>query len=93
VTSAHDFIRTHPGLLRMMATSPEFAAVRDGAALDIDDERLYIVRGDTLGDEEELFVEALVRGAQATRPDDPNRAVYLALDDEMREVVDRRVRG
>jgi hypothetical protein len=76
-----------------MTSSRTFAGIRDAAVLDIDDERLYIVRGDTLGDEADLFVEALVRGAQASDPSDPNRALYLELDDKMREVIDQRVRG
>jgi len=76
-----------------MTSSPSFGAIRDKAALEIDAERLYIVRGDTLADEEDLFLETLIRGAQMSDPSDPNRAVYLELDDEMREVIDRRVRG
>jgi hypothetical protein len=76
-----------------MRSSKAFAAIREVAALEIDAERLYIVRGDTLGDEEDLFLETLVRGAQASDPDDPNRAVYLELEDEMREVIDQRIRS
>jgi len=93
VSSARQFVLAHPELVEAMQRSEAFAAVRDGAALDVDDERLYIVRGDTLGDEEDLFVETLVRGAQSSEPDDPNRAVYLELDDRAREVVDQRIRG
>jgi hypothetical protein len=76
-----------------MAESPAFAEVRERAALEIDDEPLYIVRGDTLGDEEELFVETLARGVHSDDPNDPNRVVYLGLDDELQEVVRQRIRG
>lgn len=93
MSSARDFIRAHKNLAMVMETSSAFAAVREKAMLEIDDERLFIVRGDTLGDEEDLFLETLVRGAQATDATDPNRAVYEELDQEMREVVDRRVTG
>jgi len=93
VSSARKFVHAHPELVEAMHRSEAFAAVRDQAALDVDDERLYIVRGDTLGDEEDLFVETLVQGAQSSEPDDPNRAVYLELDDRAREVIDQRVRG
>jgi hypothetical protein len=86
-------MRSHPGLAQAMRSSKAFEAIRDKAALEIDAERLYIVRGDTLGDEADLFVETLVRGAKSSDPDDPNRAVYLDLDDELREVIDQRVRG
>ncbi|MEZ0240424.1 MAG: hypothetical protein ACAH65_06470 [Chloroflexota bacterium] len=76
-----------------MRSSKAFAAIREAAALEIDAERLYIVRGDTLGDEEDLFLETLVRGAQADDPKDRNRTVYLELDKETREVIQGRVRG
>ena len=76
-----------------MRSSAAFEAIRDKATLEIDAERLYIVRGDTLGDEEDLFLETLVRGAQASDPNDPNRKVYLELDKDMREVIEQRVRG
>lgn len=76
-----------------MASSSSFGVLRDRTVLEIDAERLYIVRGDTLGDEEDLFLEALIRGAQASDATDPYRAVYLDLDDEMREVIDQRMRG
>lgn len=76
-----------------MESSSSFAELRERALLEIDDERLYIVRGDTLGDEEDLFLEALVRGAQASEPADVYRAVYEDLDDESREVINERMRG
>ena len=93
MSNARQFVHAHPELVEAMERSEAFAAVREGAVLEVDDERLYIVRGDTLGDEEDLFVETLVRGAQSSEADDPNRAVYLELDDRAREVVDQRVRG
>jgi len=73
-----------------MRASEPFARMREDAALEVDAERLYIVRGDMLGDEADLYLETLVRGARSDRPDDPNRAVFLELDDELREVVRRR---
>ena len=93
MSEAAAFIREHPRLDAAMRTSPSFARVRDAAALEIDEERLYIVRGDTLGDEEELFVETVVRGAQASDPADPTRAVYLELDPGLQELVRQRIEG
>ena len=93
MSDAKAFVRSHSGLARAMRSSKAFASIREAAALEIDAERLYIVRGDTLGDEEDLFLETLVRGAQAKDPQDPNRRVYLELDKRMREVIDQRVRG
>lgn len=93
MSEAEEFVRAHPRLLKLMRSSSAFATIRNRRALEIDAERLYVVKGDTLGDEEDLFVETLVRGAQAADPSEPDRAVYMELDDEMREVVDQRVRG
>ena len=80
-------------LVDAMRSSTAFEAVKREAALDIDDERLYIVRGDTLGSEQELYLEALVRGAQCDNPTDPVRQVYLELDDHQRAVIDERIGG
>ncbi len=74
-----------------MRSSSAFDAVKREAALDIDEERLYIVRGDTLGTEEDLFLETVVQGAQRDDADDPSRQVYLELDDEQRALVDERI--
>ena len=93
VSSASEFVRAHPGLRRAMAELPAFAEVRERAALEVDDEPLYIVGGDTLGDEEELFVETLARGVHSDDPNDPNRVVYLGLDDELQDVVRQRISG
>lgn len=93
MTSAGEFVRANPGLEAAMRTSEPFARVRQGAVLELDDERLYIVRGDTLGDEAELFVETVVRGAQASDPSDPTREVYLELDDGLRALVRQRIEG
>ena len=93
MSSAREFVQSNPGLARVMASSDAFAAIREGAALEIDGVREFIVRGDTLGDEEDLFVETLVRGAQASDPNDPTRVVYEELDEQLREVVDQRVKA
>ena len=93
MSDAAEFVRMHPGLERTMSASERFARIRDDTALEVDAERLYIVWGDTLGDEADLYMETLVRGARSDRPDDPNRAVFLELDDELQEVVRRRAEG
>jgi hypothetical protein len=93
LSDAADFLSTHPGLEDAMRASERFARLREGALLEVDEERLYIVRGDTLGDEADLYLETLVRGARSERPDDPNRAVFLELNDELQDVVRRRAEG
>ena len=61
-----------PGPRHVITASKRFAHVRDAAGLDVDGERLYIVRGDTFGDEADLYLETLVRVLYNHRPDDPN---------------------
>ena len=90
MSDAAAFMKANPGLEHAMTASKRFAHVRDAAGLDVDGERLYIVRGDTFGNEADLYLETLVRGAHTDRPDDPNRAVFLELDDELQAVVRRR---
>jgi hypothetical protein len=82
MSDAGRFLAEHRELGHAMRSSSAFEAVKREAALDIDEERLYIVRGDTLGTEEELFLEAVVRGAQRDEAEDPYRRVYLELDDQ-----------
>jgi hypothetical protein len=93
VSDASRFFAANRGLEHAMKGSTAFQEVKREAALDIDDERLYIVRGDTLGSEEDLYLETIVRGAQRDDPNDPYRRVYLELDDELRMRVDERVAG
>jgi hypothetical protein len=93
MSDAADFLATHPGLEDAMRVSEWFPQVREAAVFEVDAERLYIVRGDTLGDEADLYLETLVRGARSEHPDDTNRAVFLELDDELQEVVRRRAEG
>lgn len=91
MSDASRFFAASRGLEEAMKASTAFEEVKREAALDIDGERLYIVRGDTLGSEEDLYLETIVRGAQRDDPNDPYRRVYLELDDELRTRVDERV--
>ncbi len=88
-----ELLATHPHLREVMDRSSNFAKIKRQAALNIDDQVEYIVRDDTLGDEDTLFVEALVRGAASEEPDDVHRALYMELDEEVRALIDRRTRG
>jgi hypothetical protein len=85
------FLDAHPALRTAVQASPWFDALRRRAMIEIDGERLYVVRGDTLGSEEDLIVEALVRGARSIDPDDPHRRLYEELDGDLRAIVDARI--
>ena len=90
MSEAERFVQQHPELATA-THSPAFDTLKEQAVLDIDEERLYIVRGDTLGTEADLLVEALVAGAQLDDPADPRRALYLELDEAARALIQARI--
>lgn len=87
-----ELVARHPGLRDVMDRSSNFATIKQEAALKVDDQVEYIVRGDTIGDECDLFVEALVRGAASNEPSDVYRALYMELDEDARAVIAPRIR-
>ncbi|HYJ81038.1 MAG TPA: hypothetical protein VEW03_15605 [Longimicrobiaceae bacterium] len=90
-SSAERLVSQHPELRELMSRSSNFRHIKDEAVLSVDNTPEYIVRGDTLGSEEDLFVEALVRGAVAPDPDDPYRALFLELSETSRSVLQERL--
>lgn len=55
--------------------------------LDVRGKELYIVGGDTLGDEDELYLDRIARGAWASSPDELSRELFLELPEELRGIV------
>lgn len=88
-SAASVLLDTYPGLRAAMGASSAFHEIRARAALEIDGESLYVVRGDTLGEEDDLYVDALVRGAVSTS-DDAYRRLFLELDPALRRPVEAR---
>jgi hypothetical protein len=82
------FFDAHPEFRRSMSESKIFPQIRDQARLKVDGEELYIIRGDTLGEEEDLYLEALIRGAASQG--DLNRALFEELDDHLKNMIRRR---
>lgn len=68
-----------------------FWLVKSEAQAEIDGEMLYVVKGDTLGGEDELFVEAVIRGAVGQGQ--LNREVFEELDESDRELILNRFRS
>lgn len=106
--SEHDYkshanlaLDEHPELRRVMNESARFAELKERFSLDeVEGERVYLVN-DTQGDEDDLFIDALAKGARGGGSgveDDARellyRELFLELDDELkavaREVVGRR---
>lgn len=89
-SSATKFLDAHPGLRLAMKNSAVFQAVKEKHALDIDKERFYIVKGDALGDEDELYLDALARGSKEASAGDLSRALFLELKEDEKKLLEER---
>jgi hypothetical protein len=83
-STASQVFAAHPALRQAMSASQIFPKIRDQARLQVGGEELYIIRGDTLGEEEDLYLEALIRGAAGQG--DLNRALFVELDDRLKPI-------
>jgi hypothetical protein len=90
VSGAAKFLDAHPRLRSAMARSAAFAELKDKARLEIDGERLYLYRGDALGDEEDLYLDALAQGLAGQG--ELQRRLFDELDEELRAAVRQRQR-
>jgi hypothetical protein len=88
--AAARFLDAHPALRRAMASSAAFAELKRRAAMEIDGERLYLYRGDALGEEEDLYLDALVKGLAGQG--ELEAKLIAELDETLREAVRRRQR-
>lgn len=97
-SSASKFLNEHPELREAMARSQKFAELKKRKALpkdnaeDHEEEQLYVVRGDTVGDEDELVLDALVRGANPETNDALARELFLEMDQPQQALVMSRLR-
>lgn len=83
------FLDVHPDLREAQAQSEAFPRIREQASLAVAGRQFYLVYGDTLGDEEELFLDRLARGARDQGADRLSRELFLELSPELQEVVRR----
>jgi len=73
-----------------MAASRSFTELKGRKLLGNDEEeeeQLYIVRGDTLGGEEELYVDAIFRGSNPEGSDELSRRLFLELDERSQSLI------
>lgn len=87
-----DPLEAYPELRAIMNGSATFRRIADRARLVIGGRTAYLVRGDTLGTLEELFVDALSRGSAPEGADEPSRALFLELPPHLQDVIRRGVR-
>ena len=86
---AEAFLDRHPALRAACGRSAVWPRVKDEARIDLGGTELYIVAGDTLGGETELFLDRLARGANAAGADPLSRALFLELSAELQTMVRR----
>jgi hypothetical protein len=82
----------HPELRALMDRSEALRLLEERERVEIDGITRYIVRGDTLGSREELFVDALSRGSSSEGADPLSRALFLELPPALQDVIRRATR-
>jgi hypothetical protein len=83
------FLDAHPELRAAQTRSEVFPRIREQASLAVAGRQFYLVHGDILGGEEELFLDRLARGARDKGADRLSRELFLELSPELQEVVRR----
>lgn len=81
------FFDEHPELRDAMNRSKNFPELKRRSSVKIDDEQLYVVKGDTLGDEDELYLDALIRGSNPQTDDSLARKLFLEMEDHPQSLI------
>ena len=84
---ASEFLSKHPELREKMESSENFKQMKQSKALQIDDEQLYVVQGDVLGEEEDLYVDSIIRGSNSATEDQIARNLFLELDESQKNLI------
>ena len=85
------FLDDHPELREAMARSAVWPRVKRDATVTIRGQPMYVVGGDTLGGEEELFLDRLARGAGESGADPLSRELFLEQPDAVQAIVRTRL--
>ena len=83
------FLQAHPALTDARASSSAWPRIREEAALTVAGRRLFLIAGDTLGGEEDLYLDRLARGAGEAGSDPLSRELFLGLSPELQTLVRR----
>lgn len=94
-SSAAKFLDEHPELRAAMSESKMFQELKGHSAMDVDGERLYVVRGDTLGDEDDFYLDSLIKGSSPQGEGEIyslSRELFLELDDRLKNLILERLK-
>lgn len=86
--SAKDFLDDNPLLRKAMSGSAIMKSIKDNSLVDVDGERLYVVQGDALGAEEDLYLDALAKGVAGQG--ESYTALFRELDEGLQKKVVQR---
>ena len=85
--SSREFLNRHPEIEQMRDRSQTWSQVKDQKRMKGLDGDLYVVRGDTMGDEDDLLVDTLARGGAPQTSDPMARSLFEELSPEMQKSV------
>ncbi len=88
---AEEFLDEHAELRKARERSSVWARIKASSALRVQEHELYLVGGDILGGEDELYLDRLARGAHASGGDDLSRKLFEELPEELKGTVRRDV--
>jgi hypothetical protein len=91
-SNARIFLDAHPALDRARAQSTVWPRIKAESQIHIGGEEMYTVAGDTLGGEDELFLDRLARGTRESA-DSLSRALFVELPETLQIVVLRELMG
>jgi hypothetical protein len=86
-SSAARFLDEHPDLREAREQSKVWPEVKKTAELSLPGRQAYIVQGDILGDEDDLYLDRLARGARSSGSDPLSRKLFSELPEELQKVV------
>jgi hypothetical protein len=87
--SARRFLDRHPEIEGWKERSTSWPRIKEQNVLHGLDQTLYQVQGDILGDEDDLLVDALARGAADQSPDPLAREFFQELPPDLQQIVRR----
>ena len=87
VSRSRAFLESHPELADARARSSVWPRILRETAIEVGGETLFLVAGDTLGDDDDLYLERLARGARAAGSDPTSRELFLELPQHLHPIV------
>jgi hypothetical protein len=81
------FLDAQPGLRVARERSAVWPAIKERDALPGLEPGAYVVRGDVVGDEDDLYVDTLARGSAPRGPDALARRLFEELPADLQAVV------